>query len=91
MQSLGASAGHVLTAVVFLLAFSSMIGNFCYGRADIEFITDRPQVLTAFRVLVLVAVFGGALGWVSLIWNLADVFMGWQATIASSLPVDRTH
>ncbi|MEV6359092.1 alanine/glycine:cation symporter family protein [Nocardia asteroides] len=139
-DSLGSWAGHVLTAVVFLLAFSSMIGNFYYGRANIEFITDRPQVLTAFRWLVLVAVFAGALGSVGLIWNLADVFMGvmalvnlaailplgvvafrlladyraqraagadpvyvhraevadpagvacWQATIASSLPVDRS-
>ncbi|MFF2085106.1 alanine/glycine:cation symporter family protein [Nocardia sp. NPDC058176] len=138
-SSLGSWSGHVLTAVVFMLAFSSMIGNFYYGRANIEFITDKPQVLTAFRVLVLLAVFGGALGSVSLIWNLADVFMGvmalvnltaiiplgviafklladyraqrkagldpvyvhrreiadpagvacWQATIASSLPVDR--
>ncbi|MFI5499747.1 alanine/glycine:cation symporter family protein [Nocardia asteroides] len=139
-DSLGSWAGHVLTAVVFMLAFSSMIGNFYYGRANIEFITDRPQVLTAFRWLVLVAVFAGALGSVGLIWNLADVFMGvmalvnlaailplgvvafrlladyraqraagadpvyvhraevadpagvacWQATIASSLPVDRS-
>lgn len=80
-DSLGSWAGHVLTAVVFLLAFSSMIGNFYYGRANIEFITDRPQVLTAFRVLVLVAVFGGALGSVSLIWNLADVFMGVMALV----------
>lgn len=140
-HSLGAWAGHVLTAVVFMLAFSSMIGNFYYGRANIEFITDRPEVLTAFRVAVLLAVFAGALGSVSLIWNLADVFMGvmalvnlaailplgvvafrlladyraqqaagadpvyvhrpeiadpagvacWQATIASSLPVDRSQ
>ncbi|MGS2807093.1 alanine/glycine:cation symporter family protein [Nocardia sp. MW-W600-9] len=140
-HSLGTWAGHVLTAVVFMLAFSSMIGNFYYGRANIEFITDRPEVLTAFRVAVLLAVFAGALGSVSLIWNLADVFMGvmalvnlaailplgvvafrlladyraqqaagadpvyvhrpeiadpagvacWQATIASSLPVDRSQ
>lgn len=80
-DSLGSWAGHMLTAVVFLLAFTSMIGNFYYGRANIEFITDRPQVLTAFRVLVLVAVFGGALGSVSLIWNLADVFMGVMALV----------
>lgn len=78
---LGSWAGHVLTAVVFMLAFSSMIGNFYYGRANIEFITDKPRVLTAFRVLVLVAVFGGALGSVALIWNLADVFMGVMALV----------
>lgn len=37
--------------------------------------------ITAFRILVLVAVFGGALGSVSLIWNLADVFMGVMALV----------
>ncbi|MFF0545608.1 alanine/glycine:cation symporter family protein [Nocardia thailandica] len=80
-DSLGGWAGHTLTLVVFLLAFSSMIGNFYYGRSNIEFLTGRPEVLTAFRVLVLVAVFGGALGSVSLIWNLADVFMGVMALV----------
>ncbi|NKX87806.1 alanine/glycine:cation symporter family protein [Nocardia coubleae] len=79
--TLGSWAGHVLTAVVFMLAFSSMIGNFYYGRANIEFITDHPRLLTVFRVLVLVAVFGGALGSVALIWNLADVFMGVMALV----------
>ncbi|WP_410870969.1 alanine/glycine:cation symporter family protein [Nocardia sp. A7] len=79
--SLGTWSGHVLTAVVFMLAFSSMIGNFYYGRSNIEFITTRPQALTVFRMLVVVAVFGGALGSVSLIWNLADVFMGVMALV----------
>ncbi|MFI9510706.1 alanine/glycine:cation symporter family protein [Nocardia sp. NPDC052566] len=79
--TLGAWAGHVLTAVVFMLAFSSMIGNYYYGQANIEFLTGRRSVLHSFRILVLLAVFGGALGSVGLIWNLADVAMGVMALV----------
>ncbi|MFJ2739284.1 alanine/glycine:cation symporter family protein [Streptomyces sp. NPDC087440] len=91
--SLGNWAGHVLTVVVFMLAFSSMIGNYYYGQSNIEFITgdERKWVLTAFRVLVLVVVFLGALGSVSVVWNLADVFMGFMALVnlVAIIPLSR--
>ncbi|MBB6435635.1 alanine/glycine:cation symporter family protein [Streptomyces candidus] len=82
-SSLGDWAGHVLTVVVFMLAFSSMMGNYYYGQSNIEFITgdDKKWVLPAYRVLVLVTVFLGALGSVSIVWNLADVFMGFMALV----------
>jgi AGCS family alanine or glycine:cation symporter len=82
-SSLGGWAGHVLTVVVFMLAFSSMMGNYYYGQSNIEFITgdDKKWVLPTYRVLVLVTVFLGALGSVSVVWNLADVFMGFMALV----------
>ncbi|GCD43709.1 alanine/glycine:cation symporter family protein [Streptomyces paromomycinus] len=80
-DTLGGWAGHVLTAVVFLLAFSSMIGNYYYGESNIGFMTRRAWVLPVYRALVLTVVFLGALGSVSVIWNLADVFMGLMALI----------
>ncbi|WP_206507007.1 alanine/glycine:cation symporter family protein [Streptomyces chrestomyceticus] len=80
-DTLGGWAGHVLTAVVFLLAFSSMIGNYYYGESNIGFMTRRTWVLPVYRALVLAVVFLGALGSVSVIWNLADVFMGLMALI----------
>ncbi|RLV04493.1 sodium:alanine symporter family protein [Streptomyces griseocarneus] len=80
-DSLGGWAGHVLTLVVFMLAFSSMIGNYYYGQSNIEFMTQRRWVLPAYRVLVLAVVFLGALGSVSVVWNLADVFMGFMALV----------
>ncbi|MCX5198703.1 alanine:cation symporter family protein [Streptomyces sp. NBC_00249] len=79
--SLGAWAGHVLTVVVFMLAFSSMIGNYYYGETNIQFITRKRWVLPSYRVLVLLAVVGGSLGSVSVVWNLADVFMGFMALV----------
>ncbi|MFK8848512.1 alanine/glycine:cation symporter family protein [Streptomyces sp. Ac-502] len=80
-DTLGGWAGHVLTAVVFLLAFSSMIGNYYYGESNIGFMTRRAWVLPVYRALVLAVVFLGALGSVGVIWNLADVFMGLMALI----------
>ncbi|WP_411130383.1 alanine/glycine:cation symporter family protein [Streptomyces sp. x-19] len=80
-STLGAWAGHVLTVVVFMLAFSSMIGNYYYGETNIQFITRKPWVLSSYRCLVLAAVVLGSLGSVSMVWNLADVFMAVMALI----------
>ncbi|MFC5720761.1 alanine/glycine:cation symporter family protein [Streptomyces gamaensis] len=80
-DTLGGWAGHVLTLVVFMLAFSSMIGNYYYGQSNIEFMTQRRWVLPAYRALVLAVVFLGALGSVTVVWNLADVFMGFMALV----------
>ncbi|WP_149179302.1 alanine/glycine:cation symporter family protein [Streptomyces sp. TRM49041] len=80
-STLGGWAAHVLTAVVFMLCFSTLIGNYYYGESNIEYMTDRRWVLPAYRMLVLVTVFLGALGTVSVVWNLADVFMGVMALV----------
>ncbi|NNH70482.1 alanine:cation symporter family protein [Nocardia uniformis] len=81
VDTLGSWSGHALTVIVALLAFSSLIGNYYYGESNIEFLTTRRSVLQSYRILVLLAVFGGALGSVSLVWNLADVFMGVMAAV----------
>ncbi|WP_175410800.1 sodium:alanine symporter family protein [Streptomyces sp. TRM64462] len=80
-STLGGWAGHVLTAVVFMLCFSTLIGNYYYGESNIEYMTNRRWVLPAYRTLVLVTVFLGALGTVSVVWNLADVFMGFMVLV----------
>ncbi|WP_344629288.1 alanine/glycine:cation symporter family protein [Streptomyces glaucosporus] len=80
-DTLGGWAGHLLTVVVFLLAFSSMIGNYYYGESNIEFITGKRSALFGYRGLVLAATFLGALGSVSVVWNLADVTMGVMALV----------
>jgi AGCS family alanine or glycine:cation symporter len=80
-STLGSWAGHALTVVVFMLCFSTLIGNYYYGESNIEYMTGKRWVLPAYRTLVLVTVFLGALGTVSVVWNLADVFMGFMALV----------
>lgn len=80
---LGGWVGPFLTVVIFFLAWSSILGNYFYGQSNIEYLAGeraRPWIL-AYRLLVVLCVFGGALGSVALIWNVADLFMGFMATI----------
>ena len=80
-SQVGAWGVPFITVVIFFLAFSSILGNSYYGEANINFLRNSPRTITAFRALVLLAVFGGALGSVDLVWGLADLFMGFMATI----------
>ncbi|MFR9676004.1 alanine/glycine:cation symporter family protein [Streptomyces sp. TR06-5] len=80
-QALGGWAGHVLAVVVFLLAFSSMIGNYYYGESNIRFVTDSKPVMQGYRVIILAATVLGAMGSVGVVWSLADVAMGAMALV----------
>lgn len=71
--------GSVFVAVaIFLFAFSSIIGNYYYGEANIRFITKRPAVLTAYRLLVGAMVLFGALTTLDFAWGLADITMAFM-------------
>lgn len=80
-STLGDWANIALSVIVFLLAFSSILGNYYYGQSNIEFITARRAVLTGYRVLVVVAVLVGSVATADLVWNFADGVMGLMALI----------
>ncbi len=78
---LGSWSNILLSVIIFLLAFTSIIGNYYYGQSNIEFISPKPGVLLVFRVLVLVALFLGAIASADIIWNTADAIMGVMALV----------
>ncbi len=80
-ESLGGWAGYVLAVVVFMLAFSSMIGNYYYGESNVRFITESKRAMVGFRVVILACTVLGAMGSVSVVWSLADVTMGAMALV----------
>lgn len=68
--------GKIFVALAILLfAFSSIIGNYYYGEANIRFITTRKSVLLVYRLLVCGMVLFGALASLELAWSLADITM----------------
>ncbi|BDZ53556.1 alanine/glycine:cation symporter family protein [Agromyces marinus] len=81
VATLGPWSGVLLTIVVFLLAFSSILGNYYYGESNIEFISPRRWVLTTYRSLVVVAIFVGSIAGADLVWNTADGIMGLMALV----------
>ena len=74
------SSGSVFVAVaLFFFAFSSILGNYYYGEANIRFITHRKWVLHGYRILVGGMVLFGSLATLDMVWSLADVTMALMA------------
>ena len=72
--------GTVFVAVaLFFFAFSSILGNYYYGEANIRYITRSNEVMFLYRIAVGIMVFIGAVVSLDLAWNLADVTMGLMA------------
>lgn len=80
-STLGEWSNILLSIVIFLLAFSSILGNYYYGESNIEFITPRRGVLTGFRILAVIAVLAGAVVSADVVWNFADGAMGFMALV----------
>lgn len=76
------SIGNTFIAICILLfAFSSIVGNYYYGESNIEFMSKNKTILNVFRAMVVGMVLFGAVAKVQLVWDLADVFMGFMAVI----------
>lgn len=74
------SFGSIFIAIcVLLFAFSSIVGNYYYGEANIEFLTKKKIYLNLYRICVAVMVLFGATVSMDIVWNLADVFMALMA------------
>ena len=71
------SGGSIYVAIAILFfAFSSIIGNYYYGEANLRYITHNKWVMVLFRLMTGAMVMFGALASLDLTWSLADVCMG---------------
>ncbi len=78
-NEIGASGSIFVAVALFFFAFSSILGNYYYGEANIRFITQRKWVLHAYRILVGGMVLFGSLATLDMVWSLADVTMALMA------------
>lgn len=79
--AVGEGGIHFITISIFLFAFSSLVGNYCYAELNLKFIKDHKGLLFVFRVVCVVVVFFGAQANFDTVWNLADVLMGFMAIV----------
>ncbi|WP_082092051.1 alanine/glycine:cation symporter family protein [Demequina pelophila] len=81
VDNLGSWTTVLLALVIFLLAFSSILGNYFYGESNLEFIARGRTALAVYRTLAVAAVFGGTVASASLVWTAADAIMGVMALV----------
>lgn len=75
-SEIGSELGSLFVAIaIFFFAFSSIIANYYYGEANIQFITSRHWPVTLLKIASTAMVMVGALVSLDLVWALADVTM----------------
>ena len=75
-SEIGAFGPTFIAIAILLFAFSSIIGNYYYGEANIQFMTSSNAVLTVYRVFSGgVLVMFGAMASLEIVWNLGDLCM----------------
>lgn len=78
-NEIGSAGGIFVAVALFFFAFSSIIGNYYYGEANIRYLTHKKWVVHLYRLLVGGMVLVGALSTLDFVWNLADITMGLMA------------
>ncbi|MDO7205700.1 alanine:cation symporter family protein [Paraclostridium bifermentans] len=68
--------GDIFIAIcMFFFAFSTIIGWYFFGEANIKYLFGTKAV-KIYVVLVAICVFLGTLGEVSIVWTMSDMFNG---------------
>ena len=77
-QYFGPMAPKAVSILIFLFAFTSLIGNYYYGEINIGHLSSKKWPLMLFRVCIAVMIFWGSIADLPLVWNLADLFMAFM-------------
>ena len=75
-SEVGAWGPTFIAVAIFLFAYSSIIGNYYYGEANVRFMTDSRAAMTTYRLLSggLMVMFG-ALTTLEVVWSMIDFCM----------------
>ena len=73
-STLYGKGGDIFIAIcMFFFAFSTIIGWYFFGQANIKYLFG-PKAVKIYSVLVCICVVLGSLAQVDLVWNMADCF-----------------
>ena len=73
--ALGYSGNIFIAVALFFFAFSTIIGWYFFGEANIKYFFGK-KAINIYRVLVMISIFIGSTQKVDLVWELADLFNG---------------
>lgn len=75
-ETLGNSGNLFIAICLLFFAFSTIIGWYFFGEANIKYLFKSEKAVNVYRVLVMGMVVIGSLLKVDLAWELADMFNG---------------
>ena len=80
---------HLVTFILFFLAFSSILGNYYLAEANVEYLTESRTWLFLFRAVVIFFIWFGAVGTLPFVFALADTGAGTMVilNIAAIIPL----
>ncbi|WP_116112209.1 alanine/glycine:cation symporter family protein [Austwickia chelonae] len=81
VSELGSWVAPVMAVLIFVFAFSTILGNYAYTEINQDYIGGGRWGNLAVRVLVVCATFWGAMQNLGVVWDLADVAMSLLAVI----------
>ena len=68
-------------AIFVLFGFGALIGNYYYGETNIRFLHTSKVWLMIYRISVLAMIVFGSIAKIQIVWDLADLFMGFMVII----------
>jgi len=75
-SQIGGWAQQFLAVVLFLFAFTTIIGNYAYAETNVKYLHGNRFVLLVFRLLMLGFVYFGAVAEMPVVWDMGDLTMG---------------
>lgn len=72
---------YILSLIVFVFAFSTLIACYNMGEVNLRLLKDDDKIVMIFRILVIANVFFTCIMPVSMVWNLCDMFMAISAVL----------
>ncbi|MGK2348712.1 alanine/glycine:cation symporter family protein [Actinomyces sp. W5033] len=83
--SLGGWTRYLMTVVIFVFAYSSLLGNYTYAEINMDFLRPskdgKAKPHLGLRTVILIATAIGAVSSLEFVINLSDVAMGVMAVI----------
>ncbi|AIL32924.1 alanine/glycine:cation symporter family protein [Basilea psittacipulmonis] len=81
VNQVGSWGADFLAIILFLFAFSTIVGNYAYAESNIRFIRNNALLVFLFRISVLVTIYIGSVIATPMVWNMADLSMSIMALI----------
>lgn len=84
-NEIGSFGTYYIAFILIFFVFSSILGNYYYGEANVTYLVKEKSTGTQkrtiffYRVLVAANVMAGAVMSLDLAWNIADITMGMMA------------